>query len=63
VSARQQAGKAAHARLRAALGDQGYREYQRAVGRAGGRARQAQLQATLGAEGYAHYQHTLYQAA
>ena len=63
MSARQQAGKAAHARLRAALGDQGYREYQRAVGRAGGRARQAQLQATLGAEGNAHYQHTLYQAA
>ena len=63
MTAQQQAGKAAHARLRAALGEQGYREHQRAVGRAGGVARQAQLCTTLGNAAYCAHQRELYERA
>jgi len=63
MTAQQLAGKAAHARLRAALGEEGYREHQRRLGRAGGRARQAQLHAALGDANYRAYQRTLFAAA
>jgi hypothetical protein len=63
MNAKQLAGQARHAQLRAALGTSGYRIYQQTCGRAGGQARQAQLRATLGEQGYRTYQHTLYQRA
>jgi hypothetical protein len=36
------------AQIRTVLGENGYRRYQQALGRAGGIARQAQLRASLG---------------
>jgi hypothetical protein len=64
VSARQRAGgQARQARLRAALGDDGYRQHQQALARAGGQARQARLRAALGDDGYRQHQQALYQRA
>ena len=56
-------GAARQAKIRAVLGEQGYRRYQQALARAGGIARQAQLRAALGETGYRGYQRTLYQRA
>jgi hypothetical protein len=50
-------------RIRAVLGETGYRRYQQALARAGGIARQAQLRAALGEAGYCRYQRSLYQGA
>lgn len=56
-------GRARQAQIKAVLGENGYRRYQQALGRAGGIARQAQLRATLGEAGYCTHQRALYQRA
>lgn len=64
MSAPQSAGgRVRQAQIRTVLGENGYRRYQQALGRAGGIARQAQLRASLGETGYGAHQRALYQRA